>query len=329
VIYVYKTTNTVNGKYYIGVHEGEIDDEYLGSGSYLNKALLKYGKDVFRKEILEICETREEAYALEKEIVNAKLVNDPSCYNVSIGGTGGWFWYNEQSTKKALENRRSFAERNPEKAKINADKTRERLKNVHALNLGRPMTEEAKRNLSNANKGKKQSDETKQKRSKSMTGRIISDETKAKLKVAAQNRHADTDETRIKKSKAAKKRIADGTQDMGLMRDKHYKKVECECGRFISINTLMKHKKKCNGEKYVEPTRKKCNYSIKMKYFTWYLQTPNGDELITDDILSICAIHDLSYVVFKQKVLKNDASPVTRGKSKGWCVIKRINLETK
>lgn len=44
--YLYKTTNLINHKYYIGVHYSEdIDnDDYLGSGKHLKSAIKKYGK---------------------------------------------------------------------------------------------------------------------------------------------------------------------------------------------------------------------------------------------------------------------------------------------
>ena len=47
--YVYLTTNLINGKKYIGQHYGELDDYYLGSGSILKKAILKYGRKNFKK----------------------------------------------------------------------------------------------------------------------------------------------------------------------------------------------------------------------------------------------------------------------------------------
>ena len=50
---VYRTTNLVNQKYYIGKHiTDDINDGYLGSGTILNTAINKYGKNNFKKEIL-------------------------------------------------------------------------------------------------------------------------------------------------------------------------------------------------------------------------------------------------------------------------------------
>ena len=69
--YVYLTTNLINGKQYIGQHKGELNDSYLGSGTNISKAINKYGKENFKKEILQICENRLEAdkweqYYIEK-----------------------------------------------------------------------------------------------------------------------------------------------------------------------------------------------------------------------------------------------------------------------
>jgi len=49
--YVYKTTNIVNNKIYIGVHiSNNIEnDPYLGSGNLLLKSISKYGYDKFKR----------------------------------------------------------------------------------------------------------------------------------------------------------------------------------------------------------------------------------------------------------------------------------------
>lgn len=52
--YIYMTTNLINGKKYIGKHKGELNDSYLGSGTLLLRAIKKYGKENFKKEILYI-----------------------------------------------------------------------------------------------------------------------------------------------------------------------------------------------------------------------------------------------------------------------------------
>jgi GIY-YIG catalytic domain len=51
--FIYRWTNKVNGKAYIGSHQGKVDDGYVGSGVAFNIALDKYGVDNFFREILE------------------------------------------------------------------------------------------------------------------------------------------------------------------------------------------------------------------------------------------------------------------------------------
>ena len=92
---VYKTTNTVNGRYYIGVHQcRDLNDGYLGSGLALIQAIEKYGKSSFTREILFSFDSHEEMYAKELEIVNEDFVADPQTYNIRVGGKGGWHYLN-------------------------------------------------------------------------------------------------------------------------------------------------------------------------------------------------------------------------------------------
>ena len=44
--YIYLTTNLINNKKYIGMHHGELNDDYLGSGNSITEAIKKYS-DLF------------------------------------------------------------------------------------------------------------------------------------------------------------------------------------------------------------------------------------------------------------------------------------------
>lgn len=90
--HVYKVTNMLNDKIYVGVHKSDdIDnDTYMGSGVVIRKAIKKYGIDNFRCEILFSFDNEKDAYARENEIVNEEFVNSPLTYNATMGGIGGW-----------------------------------------------------------------------------------------------------------------------------------------------------------------------------------------------------------------------------------------------
>ena len=84
---VYKTTNTLNGKIYIGLHStNKVEDGYLGTGWYLKSALQKHGKRAFKREALFVFDNREEARKKEGEIVDAAFVARQDTYNRIPGG---------------------------------------------------------------------------------------------------------------------------------------------------------------------------------------------------------------------------------------------------
>jgi hypothetical protein len=93
--YLYKITNTVNNKIYIGIHQtNNLDDEYFGSGLMLHRAINKYGKCNFFKEIIEYFDSSEAMAAREKQIVNSKFVKSTRTYNIVEGGLGSFSYIN-------------------------------------------------------------------------------------------------------------------------------------------------------------------------------------------------------------------------------------------
>lgn len=93
---IYKTTNKTNGKFYIGCHKtADLDDNYLGSGKLLRRAIAKHGVGNFKREILHLFETPEEMFAKEAEIVTEELLANDLCYNLNVGGFGGFDYINK------------------------------------------------------------------------------------------------------------------------------------------------------------------------------------------------------------------------------------------
>ena len=100
---VYKTTNLINNKIYIGVHRTDIDtdDGYIGCGlskTHTNRfkkyafhqAVKKYGVSNFIRETLfEFDDTENgkiQAYKKEAELVNRDFLKRKDVYNMCLGG---------------------------------------------------------------------------------------------------------------------------------------------------------------------------------------------------------------------------------------------------
>lgn len=113
---VYKVTNKLNGKIYIGSHKTtNLDDGYMGSGKYLRASQNKHGLENFTKEILHIFDNPEEMYAKEAELVNEDFLAEANTYNLKVGGFGGWDWILKNND---LKNQKFTKERRREVTKI-------------------------------------------------------------------------------------------------------------------------------------------------------------------------------------------------------------------
>ena len=89
--FIYKTTNLLSGRYYIGMHStDDLNDGYLGSGTYLKRSINKHGKENHSIEILEFLNSREELAAREREIVSLQEIAKKECMNLKVGGEGGF-----------------------------------------------------------------------------------------------------------------------------------------------------------------------------------------------------------------------------------------------
>lgn len=114
--FIYKTTNLLSGRYYIGMHStNNLDDGYFGSGTRIRRAINKHGEENFKREILEFCETREELKSREEEIVNLNEITKVDCMNLKVGGYGGFTPEQQKLNNfKSQEVQKILKEVNPE-----------------------------------------------------------------------------------------------------------------------------------------------------------------------------------------------------------------------
>lgn len=178
---IYKTTNLVNGKIYIG-QDTKNNNHYFGSGNLIKKAIKKYGVVNFKKEILCFCETQKELNEMEQKFILENNSTDKSIgYNICFGGTNGTMLNRKHSeqTRQYMseirtgvvftdEHKKNLSESH--KGKTISDKTKEKMSKSQKLVKHKPMSEETKEKIRNAKKGVKLSEETKRKMSESHRG---------------------------------------------------------------------------------------------------------------------------------------------------------------
>jgi group I intron endonuclease len=149
---IYITTNVITQEKYIGKDRNN-SPSYLGGGVLLKEAIQKYGRENFKKEILEVCETLDELK--EKEcywLEHYNASNNPLFYNLtnkSFGSDRG-----PTKTEKYLKRGKKISKGRkgnhyPEVSK--ALKGLKKPKLSKALK-GKPKTEEHKRKLSESKK---------------------------------------------------------------------------------------------------------------------------------------------------------------------------------
>lgn len=157
--FIYKTTCSLTGRYYIGMHSTDnLDDGYLGSGRRLRHSIRKYGPENHIREILEFCSSREELASREAEIVNLNEIAKEECMNISIGGWGGFQNEEQQRYRSSCGGKkRSWLLKNNEEFKI---KQSEHSKKCWLIASKSPNFPNKK---GNSFRGKKHKEETKRK----------------------------------------------------------------------------------------------------------------------------------------------------------------------
>ena len=158
---IYKITNKINGKYYIGCHKTKnINDGYMGSGKLISQAIGKYGLDNFTKEIIHTCSSEKEMFLIESQLV---IVDRNTTYNLLPGGKGGWSYINESGI-----------------GGHNRPHTEETKIKIGKAHLGKKLSEEHKQKIAESNKLTNESRGIKVK--EKLTGKPKTEEHKQKIR---------------------------------------------------------------------------------------------------------------------------------------------------
>ncbi len=266
---IYKITNLLNGKMYIGRHKTDnLDDGYMGSGKLIIKAVKKYGKKNFRKEWLMFCEDEEEMNYMERVFVDQTWIDRSDTYNLNLGGD----YQTMSDTTKEKISRAATGRKHSDESK---QKMSNAKKGMIPWIAGRKHTEESLKKMSESHKGNTahlghhHSKEAKKKMSEGHKGKIISDVTRMKMS-ESRKRECLSDETLRKRSeglrRAWKRRKESGVEIKAWNKGK--KGVYSE----ETLRKMSESKKGENapwfGKHISEETRKKMSEAHKGKKYT-------------------------------------------------------------
>ena len=192
---IYRITNLVNGKTYIGQHkyldESNPMGKYKGSGLNLCRAYKKYGIENFTTEIIY-------QRIRDKDTVNAMeiwaIAKYKPEYNIAKGGQGGDLYHCKSVVEQELY---SLHISNATRGKKRSEEHKRKLSEAHK---GKKRSEETRRKISEASKGsnngfygKHHSEEARRKISEARKCKHLSEECKRKMSEAMKGKHWYTD----------------------------------------------------------------------------------------------------------------------------------------
>lgn len=164
---IYKITNTVNNKIYVGkLNDKENFDKYWGSGILIGRAIKKYGLSNFKKEILERVingdlNDREKFWIRTLNSFDIRIG-----YNLTAGGDGGDVFTKKPKYLQDITRKRTSKAHKGKKQ--NSEWIRKRISKI--------------KGKGNGMFGKKLSSDTLQKISKKLKGRIFTQEHRENMR---------------------------------------------------------------------------------------------------------------------------------------------------
>jgi group I intron endonuclease len=197
--YIYKTTNLVNGKIYIGQRKGKFSLSYFGSGLIIKRALKKEGKEAFKREFIVYASNKEQLDFLERKFIKdyRELLGRVNLYNITDGGVG-------------FRGKHTLVSRN---------KISQAMKGKISPLIGRREPLEQRIKIGNKLRGIKRSLEFKIKISKTLTGIKRSLETRIKM---------SKPRTLIARLNMCKPKTPEGAINIRIAQDKRRQKERLE-----------------------------------------------------------------------------------------------------
>lgn len=169
---IYKITNRINGKVYIGQTKRSLTTRWSqhcsvsSACTYLHRAIQKYGKENFTVEQIDVASDRDELNAKEQYWIAHYDCIAPKGYNLTSGGDSNYEWC-EEGREKIRE--RQTGERNSFFGKTHSDEVKRRF-SEQRRGEGNAMYGSARFGEKNPMFGKHHSDETKRKLSEMFIG---------------------------------------------------------------------------------------------------------------------------------------------------------------
>lgn len=187
--YIYKTTNLINNKIYVGQHKAtKFDITYYGSGKHLLNSINKYGIKNFKCELIEWCDTKAHTNARERYWIKQYNSTDRNIgYNITEGGDGWKGGTHSQLSKDKISKSKTGKHPNRDYTKISNDtkaKISNTLKKYYETHknprYGVHLSDETKEKLRQINLGKKYSQEVRDKHKRPAWNKGISMKESAK-----------------------------------------------------------------------------------------------------------------------------------------------------
>lgn len=165
---IYKITNKINGKFYIGLSNNikrrwseHKTPKNINRATNIAKAFRKYGIENFEFEVIEICEADKLA---EREMYHIEKLKPE--YNMNEGGVGNLGHKISDELKLHLKN----CGKKQWESMTEEDKRRQISNNLKGPRIGHSVSDETREKLRLHNLGKKQSEETIEKRMSKIRG---------------------------------------------------------------------------------------------------------------------------------------------------------------